>query len=143
MAELRPIRAMQLEKVRNLLVAAVTALHDANAPPQYCSAHRRREAAYDAGFSCALALLEANKLEVSSDFGHHALALNFLHDTLKLKGAVAELTPVLIKARNARKYDGSNLCDEAAVARAISWAERILTESEAWFKAHLPQALKS
>lgn len=86
MAELRPIRAMQLEKVRNLLVAAVTALHDANAPPQYCSAHRRR---------------------------------------------------------NARKYDGSNVCDEAAVARAISWAERILTESEAWFKAHLPQALKS
>lgn len=70
MAELRPVRAFSIEKVRNLWPNANTALKDASAPAQFVSAPRRFDAAYDCGLSCALLVLECNKLEIAGQ-GHH------------------------------------------------------------------------
>jgi len=70
MAELRPVRAFSIEKVRNLWPNANTALKDASAPAQFVSAPRRFGAAYDCGLSCALLVLECNKLEIAGQGRH-------------------------------------------------------------------------
>lgn len=64
MAELNPLRALSIEKARNLYRNAQVALKDAKAPADYVSATRRFDAAYDCGLACALLVLECNKFEI-------------------------------------------------------------------------------
>jgi len=142
MADLRPLRTFSIEKVRNLLTNARTALKDARGPAEFVSAARRFEAAYDCGMACALLLLECNKLEISG-MGHHQEALQYLCKTLKLKGKTAELIPVMSRSRNSSRYDALPVANEAAVASAIEWADRILAETEGWLTTNQPLALKS
>lgn len=141
MAELRPIRAMSIEKVRNLWSNAHIALKDANGPAEHISAGRRFDAAYDCGMNCALLLLECSKLELAGQ-GHHREAMVFLVKTLGLKGKTADAAPVMVQARNATRYDATPLTNEAVVVSAIEWADRILAETENWLTKNQPLALK-
>lgn len=141
MATLRPVRALSIEKIRNLWRNANIALKDANGPPEHISAGRRFDAAYDCAMNCALLLLECNKLELEGQ-GHHREAMSFLVKTLGLKGKTADAAPAMTQARNATRYDATPLTDEAVVASAIAWADRILAETENWLTQHQPQALK-
>lgn len=141
MADLRPVRALSIEKVRNLWRNAQVALNDARAPAQYVSAPRRFDAAYDCGLACALLVLECKKLEISG-LGHHKAALEYLVKELGLKGQVAQAVPVMVQARNASRYDAAPIITEAIVAEAVSWAERLRDETEGWLQVHQPLALK-
>lgn len=141
MADLRPTRTFSLGKVRNLWRNAAIALKDARAPAEYVSVTRRFDAAYDCGLSCALLVLERNKLEISGP-GHHAEALAYLVKTLKLRGQVADAATAMASARNSIRYDAEPIINEAAVASAIEWAERIQAETEGWLQANEPNALK-
>ena len=47
-----------------------------------------------------------------------------------------------VKARNSIRYDAEPIIDEAAVASAIEWADRILAETEGWLTQQQPNALK-
>jgi uncharacterized protein (UPF0332 family) len=143
MADLRQTRTMQLGKIRNLIASAGINLKDARAPAQVISAPRRNDAAYDAAFCCALALLEANKMEVTSDLGHHRLVLEYFVDTLSIKGSVRDAIPAVIRNRNAYRYDGALNIDETTVVRTIQWAELVMQHTAGWFEKNLPQALKS
>ena len=140
-AELRPVRAFSIEKVRNLFKSAKVALADARAPAQYVSAGRRFDAAYDCGLQCALVLLECSKLEVTAQ-NHHQVTMEFLIATLKLKGNVAAESKAMVHARNAVRYDATPLNNEHAVIRAIEWADRILAETEGWLQTNQPLALR-
>lgn len=142
MAELRPIRAFSIGKVRNLFRNAGIALQDAKAPKEYVSATRRFDAAYDCGLSCALLLLEANKQELVGQ-GHHKDAMLYLTKTLGLRGQVCENATAMVRIRNLIQYDAEPVVDEATVATAVSWAERIFAETEGWLTTHLPNALKA
>lgn len=141
MAALRPIRAFSIEKVRNLWRNAEIALKDARGPPEHLSAGRRFDAAYDCGMNCALLLLECNKLELEGQ-GHHREAMSFLVKTPGLKGKTADAAPAMTQARNATRYDAIPLTNEAVVASAIEWADRILAETENWLTKNQPLALK-
>jgi hypothetical protein len=141
MAELRPLRAFSIEKVRNLLASAKVALKDARAPAEHISAPRRFDAAYDCGLDCALLVLECSKLELKGQ-GHHTESFDFLVKALKLRGQTAAAIPTMIKARNANRYDGTPFINEGVVASAIEWADRILAETEAWLAISQPLALK-
>ena len=99
MAELTPLRNFSIEKVRNHLKDSATDLADARVTA--ISLKRRFDAAYDAAFNCALALLEANKQEVKPAPGHHRVTFDFLISTLKLRGETAEFVPLVIRTRNA------------------------------------------
>jgi hypothetical protein len=46
----------------------------------------RLELAYDVLFYCVMAMLEASKLELDSDRGHHRDAMQHLITTLRLRG---------------------------------------------------------
>lgn len=141
MADLRPLRALSIEKARNLYRNAQVALRDAKAPADYVSATRRFDAAYDCGLACALLVLECNKVEVKG-LGHHQEALVYLAKTLSLKGKVVEAIPVMVRARNSARYDAAPIVNEQALLSAIEWAERVLAETENWVQAHQPLALK-
>lgn len=139
--ELRPLRAFSIDKARNLFRSAQVALSDARAPANYVSAARRFDAAYDCGLQCALVVLECSKLEVNSQ-NHHQTAFNFFFSTLKLKGKVVAEAKAITLARHAVRYDAAPLNDEQAVVRAITWADRLLAETEGWLGSHEPRALK-
>jgi hypothetical protein len=110
-------------------------------PPEYVSAQRRFDAAYDCGHACSLAVLECMKLELEGR-AHHREALEFFFKTTGVKGKTASDTPGMVGARNAIRYDAAPMVDEAFVARGIEWAERILAETENWLQTHQPLALK-
>ena len=139
MADLRQLRTMNIDKVRKLLRASAIRMKDTGV--QGISKYARYDAAYDAAFLCALAYLEANKLEMEGK-GHHREALTYLVTSLKLKGDCAELIAPMVQARNSNRYDGDLITDERLVLLACEWATRIRAEAESWFKTHLPQALK-
>jgi hypothetical protein len=141
MADLRPTRTFSIQKVKNLWRNAHTALKDARAPAEFVSMSRRFEAAYDCGLSCALLLLESSKLELQGQ-GHHVEAMAFMIKTLGLKGQVADAAGVMVKARNTIRYDAEPIINEAAVASAVEWAERIIAETEGWLQQNQPLALK-
>ena len=141
MADLRTTRTFSIQKVKNLWRNAHTALKDARAPVEFVSVGRRFEAAYDCGLSCALLLLECNKLELQGQ-GHHSEAMVFMVKTLKLKGQVADAASGMLKARNTIRYDAEPIINEAAVASALEWAERITAETEGWLQQNQPLALK-
>jgi hypothetical protein len=92
---LTPTRSFSIEKVRNLLKGSELDLWDSQIPT--VSVGRRFDAAYDSGFRCALAVLEASRLE-SKGVGHHRESLDFMATTLGVaKTSVGELIPVLVQ----------------------------------------------
>ena len=138
---LTPTRSFSIEKVRNLLKGSQTDLRDSQVPT--VSVGRRFDAAYDSGFRCALALLEATKQE-SKGPGHHRESLEYLATTLGLeKTSVGELIPVLVQTRNSQRYDAVTSITENMVKATVEWALRVQSETEAWFQKNLPQALKA
>ena len=140
MADLRPVRTMNIDKIRKLLKASAVRMGDATCAS--ISGYARFDAAYDGAFCCALALLEANKLEMTGA-GHHREALNYLVGQLKLRGAIADYVGPMVQARNGNRYDGDMTADERVVKLAIDWATRVRAEAETWFQAKLPLALKN
>jgi hypothetical protein len=141
MVTVRQLRTFSIGKARNLWIGAAVALKDAKAPAQYVSAGRRFDAAYDAGMSCALLIAECEKVEISGQ-GHHAESLKQMADFLGLKGQTADAIPAMIQARNASRYDATPIANEAVLADAIKWAERIIAETEGWLQKNHPNVLK-
>ncbi len=74
--------------------------------------------------------------------GHHAEAMAYLVKTLQLRGPVADSVSAMVKGRNLIRYDAQPVVNEDAVTSAISWAERVLAETEGWLAEHQPNALK-
>jgi len=140
MADLRPLRTFSIEKIRNLLIHSINDLNDARVTS--ISLARRFDAAYDAGFCCALALLEASKLECTGP-GHHRDALEFLVKVLGVKGKIREIATSIWRMRNANRYDAVRTISPEMVEQAIEWAAYVQIETEAWFRKNLPQALKT
>lgn len=68
--------------------------------------------------------------------------MSFLMKTLGLKGKIADESIVMAQARNATRYDAIPLTNEALVASAIQWADRVLAETENWLTKNQPLALK-
>jgi hypothetical protein len=138
-AKLIPLRTISIEKIRNLLRSYDRNIQDAQLTA--LSIPRRFEAAYDAGFCCAMALLEANKLETEGP-SHHRETLDFMVSTLSLKGNTADLIPLLVRTRNSSRYDAAPLVTENMVVATLEWSARVQTETHTWFQKHNPQALK-
>jgi hypothetical protein len=135
-----PTRSMSIDKVRNHLMISGVDLKDARSTT--ISVARRFDAAYDAAFRCSLALLEANQLESKGE-GHHRETLEHMVTTLGLeKSGVAERVGPFSRARNQIRYDAMIVVNETMLTQAISWAERIQTETINWFENKMPQALK-
>lgn len=97
----------------------------------------RLELAYDVLFYCALAMLDASKLELDSDRGHQRDAMEFLINTLRLRGKNEEGVMWLYAAR-ATRYDGAMLGTPEEAERAAVLAERILAEADGWFDKNHP-----
>lgn len=114
MADLTGKRTMNMEKVRNLLMQAVTDLKD---------------------------VLELRRVETRGD-GHHVETITQLITTLGLKGSAAAEVLAVCQARNDVTYKGRmQVADEAMVTRTIQWAQRLVNETESWIKRNHPSVL--
>lgn len=140
MSELRQSGSYSIEKIRNLLKAAKVALKDAHAPAEYYSVRGQFNAANDAVYHFALALLESNHKEIDRQ-GHHQVVLQYIIELLKLRGNLADVVLPLAKLRNDIRYDGSSTITEDMLESAIVWAEQTHVDTERWFTENNLQAL--
>lgn len=81
---MRQKRSLNAAAVRNFRKRAQTRLLVARLAAN--PADVRLEMAYDVLFFSAMAMLEASKLELDSERGHHKEAMQFLISTLRLRG---------------------------------------------------------
>jgi hypothetical protein len=96
------------------------------------------ELAYDAVFFGALAMLEASKLELSSDKGHHKEMVDYLIQTLSLRGNNRDGVMILYGARSDR-YDAAMVATVDQAVEAAGIADRVLAEIDGWFQKNHPQ----
>jgi len=138
-AELKPRGGVSVDKVRNLLRKAAERLADSQIAA--VSLSTRFQAAYDAGFCCALAMLEVNNLQ-STERGHHRDTLESAAQELGLKGDTAALIPTLVHTRNSDRYDAASIFTPDMVEATILWAQRWQAETQSYLEKKSPQALK-
>jgi len=136
---MRPRGGYSLEKVRNLLRRSTERCADARITAVSLSS--RFQAAYDAGFCCALAVLEVNNME-STEKGHHRDTLQTAAQLLGLKGDTADLVPSLVQTRNADRYDAAPIITAQMVEATVVWAQRWQAETQSYLEKKNPQALK-
>jgi diguanylate cyclase (GGDEF)-like protein len=95
-AELKPRGGVSVQKVRNLIRKA--AEHLADSQIAAVSLSTRFQAAHDADFCCALAVLGVNNLQ-STEKGHHRDTLDSAAKELGLKGDTAAPISTLVQTR--------------------------------------------
>jgi hypothetical protein len=139
MAELKPRGGISVQKVRNLLRKCAERLADSQIAA--VSLSTRFQAAYDAGFCCALAVLEVNNLQ-STDKGHHRDTLESAAQVLGLKGDTAALIPTFVQTRNSDRYDAAPIFTAEMVEATVLWAQRWQAETQSYLEKKNPQALK-
>jgi len=85
-----------------------------------------------------MAMLEASKLELSSDKGHHKELMDYLIQTLSLKGKNRDGVMILYGARSDR-YDAALITTVEQAVEGAGIAERVLAEIDGWFQRNHPQ----
>jgi hypothetical protein len=99
----------------------------------------RLSAAYDAVFSTALAVINAQEYRLDSSEGHHMIAIEILASSLGYSKLQHEELQVVRESRNQR-YDGLPP-NENQIAEARAWAERVLKDAAHWFAENQPHLL--
>jgi hypothetical protein len=135
----RQERSLNKSSVQELLQSAVQKLQDAHVIA--VSAPTRFEAAYDAMLFAALALFAAQGFRVSSQPGHHRIAMEGLVATLGLAIAVRDELEAFLDERNS-KYTGFLTVKPADLALVLSRATDILARTSHWFETRHPELLK-
>jgi hypothetical protein len=101
----------------------------------------RLSAAYDAIFSGALALTNAQGYRVDSSEGHHKIVIEILASSLGYSEFQHQELQIVREGRNQR-YDGKPP-SESQVKEARVWAERVLNDVGQWFQDQHPELLKN
>jgi hypothetical protein len=102
----------------------------------------RLEAAYDAILMCALAVFAAEGYRISSQPGHHRIALEGLAGTLNLGQGVQDQLEALLDLRNS-KYDGFDVVDNTTLKDALDLSQKMLDAVSTWFAKQHPDLLAS
>lgn len=135
----RQERTLNKSSVQELLQSAVQKLQDANVAA--VSAPTRFEAAYDAILFAALALFAAQGFRITSQHGHHWVALEGLVATLGLTTSILDELETVLDERNS-KYTGFLTVKPADLALVLSRANDILAKTSHWFETKHPELLK-
>jgi hypothetical protein len=135
---IRQVRAVNVERARNLLVQAVLDRKDASTLT--ISPYRRLTAAYEASLHCCLAVLALSREEASGSEGHHREIIERACEILSLQKQAIELLAIS-KIRNGVQYKGAYAVDEQTIGQTIKLADRMLAETESWVRRHQPYAL--
>lgn len=132
-------RTVNKAQFQGWLKDAVRKYEDAKRQPN--SESTRMDAAYDAVFFCALAVLTSQAVRVTSRPGHHAVALEAAAAVMTLPTMLVDEADALREWRN-RKYQGFFSANERDVADAIDTARRYLEATSAWVKREQVSLLK-
>ena len=97
----------------------------------------RLETAYDAILLCALAVFAAEGYRVSSQPGHHRIALEGLAGTLNLGEGVHDELDALLDLRNS-KYDGFDVVDATTLKDALDLSQKMLGAVSTWLAKQHP-----
>ena len=132
-------RGLKKTTVQQLLQSAVMKFKDAGV--RDASGPTRLEAAYDAILFCALALFAAQGFRVTSQQGHHQVALEGMAGELALSETTYDEIVALSTLRNT-KYTGFLTVSDADLALSLKHAQRVLNDTEAWLLKHNPNLFK-
>ena len=135
---IRQVRAVNVERARNLLVQAV--LDHKDASMLTISPYRRLVAAYETSLHCCLAVLALSKEEVSGSEGHHREIIDRACEILGVQKLAVELLTIS-KIRNGIQYKGAYAVDEQTIGHALKLGERMLAETESWVRKRQPYVL--
>lgn len=135
----RQERGLDKGTVQQLLSAAVQKFADARRKEN--SGPTRLEAAYDAMLFCALALFAARGYRLTAEHGHHKVAFEGLAAELGLAQTHVDEIEVVQRIRQT-KYTGLLNVSDADLRAALEHAERVLNQTETWFKTNCPELLK-
>jgi hypothetical protein len=125
--------------VQELLMSAVQKFKDSSV--QGVSDPTKMDAAYDAILFSALAVFAAEGYRVTSNLGHHQLALEGLAGSLCLGEAAHDEMQQMRELRNL-KYTGFHTVNPADLKAGLALAERILNETSGWLEQNHPAMLK-
>lgn len=125
-------------RIQAWLQDAVGKLQDAGL--EQATLSTRLSAAYDAVFSCALAVINALGHRIDSGDGHHKIAIEILASVLGYSEIQHEELQVVRENRNLR-YDGRPP-NENQLREAREWAARVLDDVGDWFSRRHPALLK-
>lgn len=132
-------RGVNKKTVQELLAAAVQKRADALRKEN--SSPTRLEAAYDAMLFCALALFAAHGLRAAASHGHHKLLLEGMTAELSLSLQTYDEIQLLREVRNS-KYTGLLNVAPADLKLSAELLERVMSETEGWFRKNKPDMLK-
>lgn len=135
----RAERTINKGTVQDLLKSATLKFADAERAANFGAT--RIEAAYDAILIAALAVFAAQGLRVTSEAGHHQVALEGLAAELRLSQALVDEISELREIRN-KKYTGLAHINPADIKAALDIAKRVLSETAAWLSTNHPDLLK-
>ncbi len=139
-ATVRQERTISKQMVQELLMSAVQKFKDSSV--QAVSDPTKMEAAYDAILFSALAVFAAQGYRISSNQGHHRLALEGLAGSLGLGESVLDEMQLMLDLRNS-KYTGFLTVKPADLKLGLGLAERILSETSGWLEQNHPDLLKN
>ena len=105
------------------------------------STSTRMDAAYDAVFFCALGVLAAQSVRVTSRLGHHEVGLDAAAAVMKLSIRLQDLAEALKDWRN-RKYQGAFTAKGRDVEDALATAREYMEATSAWLQENKPELLK-
>ena len=135
----RQERGMNKAQVQSFLMSALQKLKDAQRESN--SGPTRLEAAYDAMLMCGHAVFAAQKLRPTSEPGHHDAVLEGLAAELQLSQTYVDEIDSIKTIRHT-KYTGLLNVSSADMKLALAHAQRVLEQTEGWFKANAADLLK-
>jgi hypothetical protein len=132
-------RTINKDTVQNFLKSALLKFNDAKREAN--AGTTRQEAAYDAILMSALAVFAAQGYRVTSELGHHKIALEGLAAELRLSQTLVDEIDELREIRR-MKYTGITDVRPADLAAALEMANRVLNETSTWLTTKHPDLLK-
>jgi hypothetical protein len=132
-------RTINKGTVQNFLKSALLKFEDAKREAN--AGTTRQEAAYDTILMSALAIFAAQGYRVTSELGHHKIALEGLAAELRLSQTFVDEIELLREIRR-MKYTGITEVKPADISAALEMANRVPNETSAWLTAKHPELLK-
>ncbi|WP_076999955.1 HEPN domain-containing protein [Variovorax sp. KK3] len=136
---LERISTVNKSAVQGWLTEAGRKLEDARRSAN--STSTRMDAAYDAVFFCALGVLAARGVRVTSRAGHHDAGLEAAAAVMNLSIRLQDQAEALKDWRN-RKYQGAFTAKERDVEDALATAREYMEATSAWLQQSKPDLLK-